>query len=176
MPSPAARATSAANPPALPAGGGTYALLLTCRQTADLGIGRIGRLRTRSGVYLYVGSAHGPGGLRARIGHHCRISLSPRWHIDYLRAAATPVQAWFTCDPLPREHQWADVFNRTRGASRPLERFGASDCRCPAHLFFFAQPPDFAAFARKIRRRFPSHAPIAHAALCTAAAGRNDSS
>ena len=48
---------------------------------------RFGKLTLAAGQYAYVGSAHGPGGLRARVGRHLRAEKPLHWHIDYLTAA-----------------------------------------------------------------------------------------
>ena len=120
---------------------GTYALILqvNCQQTVQ--IGRLGRLAVEPGYYVYVGSALGPGGVRARVGHHARITQRPHWHIDYLRRAAALRHVWYAYGSVRREHAWADIFARLPGASIPLSGFGASDCTCPAHLFFFDRTP-----------------------------------
>jgi len=37
------------------------------------------------GYYIYIGSAFGPGGVRARMLRHLRADKPKHWHIDYLR-------------------------------------------------------------------------------------------
>ena len=66
-------------------------------------------MRLQPGYYVYLGSALGPGGLRARIAHHQKPSLRPHWHIDYLRAHTRIHGIWFSYDARRREHQWARV-------------------------------------------------------------------
>lgn len=135
---------------------GTYVLILRARSAKRVRIGALGYLRVRSGVYVYVGSAFGPGGVRARVKHHLSRSPAPHWHIDYLRLATELDQVWYTHDPVRREHAWADLFRSARGAAIPLLRFGASDCRCVSHLFYFARPPSFPTFRRQMKRDMPS--------------------
>jgi hypothetical protein len=72
----------------LPSQPGTYALLLEATTIQDVQIGKLGVLHMLPGIYVYVGSALGPGGLAARIERHARQEKTLRWHIDYLRAAA----------------------------------------------------------------------------------------
>ncbi len=36
------------------------------------------------GIYVYIGSAYGPGGLRSRIMRHLRRNKKVFWHVDYL--------------------------------------------------------------------------------------------
>lgn len=124
----------------LPEHPGTYALWLRSRRSGAVVVGRLGLLSLRPGVYVYVGSAFGPGGLRARVGRHLRVKKAKRWHVDHLRPH-TSLEAVHYCD-APAEHEWAQVLARSPGAEIPLPRFGASDCRCPSHLFFFARARD----------------------------------
>ena len=145
---------------ALPAAAGTYAFFLSSGTSADIRVGRLGALKTFPGIYVYIGSAHGPGGLRARLRHHLQVSTSPRWHIDYLRARLSPLTVWYTLDSTLREHQWARLLGEDPKATVPLKGFGASDCRCPTHLFRFSRNPSAAAFAKKARRRIAGHGPI----------------
>ncbi|MCZ6576023.1 MAG: DUF123 domain-containing protein [Gammaproteobacteria bacterium] len=37
-------------------------------------IGRTGKLETQPEFYVYVGSAHGPGEVRARVAHHQKLT------------------------------------------------------------------------------------------------------
>ncbi|MFB6241160.1 MAG: DUF123 domain-containing protein [Gemmatimonadota bacterium] len=102
-----------------------------------------------SGVYAYVGSAFGPGGLDGRLGRHWGGGGSVHWHVDYLRRRSSPEGAWITRDPTPREHDWAAALASTPGASIPVHGFGASDCDCPAHLFRFREPPALERFRER---------------------------
>jgi len=136
---------------------GTYALQLRCSAPRRLEIGRLGTLTTRQGVYVYVGSAFGPGGLSARVGHHRRVSSRPRWHVDYLRSVTELQGCWYTTDPQCREHEWATVLRELSGASIPLPGFGSSDCSCPSHLFYFPSTPSVRAFRRRLAVRCPGH-------------------
>ena len=133
--------------------GGTYALILFCPGKKRVQIGELGPLELRRGFYVYVGSALGPGGLRARLAHHLKVSQRPHWHIDYLRPHTRLERVWTSHGQTRREHRWAGIIHALRGASVPLPRFGASDCKCEAHLFFFATRPSFKAFADSITFR-----------------------
>jgi Uri superfamily endonuclease len=116
---------------------GTYALLLASTTDQLMRIGRLGNLLLQRGFYVYVGSALGSGGVRGRLGHHIRPAKRPHWHIDYLRKKTTLEAVWFCYNRKPREHAWAKRFAAIRGASVPMVGFGASDCDCESHLFFF---------------------------------------
>lgn len=144
----------------IPARPGTYALLLAAVEPHEIVVGRLGRLRVEPGVYVYVGSALGPGGLAARLGHHLNPERATHWHIDYLRQFTRLDEVWYTCDAVRREHQWADLAGSMSGAVIPLSRFGASDCNCPAHLFHFATAPTFEEFQRRVRERIMQAQPL----------------
>lgn len=125
---------------------GTYALVLSSASDAVIRVGRLGDLRLQPGFYVYVGSAQGPGGVRARLAHHMRHAEHPHWHIDYLRQHTTLEEIWFCYDRKSREHAWARCFAGMRGVSVPLAGFGSSDCDCETHLFFFKRRPARARF------------------------------
>lgn len=119
----------------IPRAPGTYLLVLRSRQGVRIEVGRLGPLEVAPGVYLYVGSAFGPGGLRARVGHHLGAARRPHWHIDYLRAVAGVEAVWYVADGVRREHIWAARLMAAPGVHVPQPGFGASDCGCVSHLF-----------------------------------------
>lgn len=129
--------------------GGTYVLFLRPEEGGTVEVGRLGRLELERGVYGYVGSGFGPGGVGARLRRHLRGGASTHWHVDYLRRRADPVGAWLTRDPARREHEWAGVLARLPGATAPLPGFGASDCACRSHLFHFERAPALEDFRRR---------------------------
>ncbi|MDJ0807081.1 MAG: GIY-YIG nuclease family protein [Gammaproteobacteria bacterium] len=123
-------------------------------------VGRLGIFDFLPGWYLYVGSAFGPGGVRARCAHHRQLSSKPRWHIDNLRAQTAPEEVWFSYDPVQREHQWAGILSRMCGVSEPVRRFGASDCDCSSHLFYLPDKPDWHGFAQQVEMQLSEYAVI----------------
>ena len=139
---------------------GTYALVFKTKQKYRISVGKLGTLKLQTGYYIYIGSAFGPGGLKARIGHHCRNSGRHHWHIDYLSEYLYPAEVWYTYDAIHREHQWSQVLARARGVSIPLPGFGSSDCRCISHLYFFSTRPSRNYFRRKIYTVINDHAKI----------------
>lgn len=138
----------------------TYALLLTSKITSLVRIGKLGTLKVDPGFYVYIGSAFGPGGLRSRIAHHRKVSTRPHWHINYLRSETSLQSAWYTRDAVKRKHLWAAVMREMPGAIIPLARFGASDCTCPAHLFYFAEMFKETCFEKLISERCAGHGDI----------------
>jgi len=133
----------------LPATTGCYALVLELAEHTEIDVGRLGRMSFRPGFYVYVGSAFGPGGLRARMQRHWRGAGRQHWHVDYLRAASRPVAAWYQEQHLSREHDWAAALARGRGLM-PVAGFGCSDCACDSHLCYAAGLPSFEAFCRRV--------------------------
>jgi len=57
---------------------GTYALILVAEEQQSAEIGKLGALDVQPGFYVYVGSARGPGGLKARIARHTRSEKKVR--------------------------------------------------------------------------------------------------
>ncbi len=131
----------------LPPEPGSYALVLNCPRTCAVTVGRLGRCRFPGGYYVYVGSALGPGGLRARILHHLVVVPKPWWHLDYLRAHMIVVEVWYRISRMRREDRWASVLQKAADGS--LAGFGASDCRCPSHLFYFVRRPSLRRLLRE---------------------------
>lgn len=119
----------------LPVESGTYALVLRLAAPTTLRV--MGRpFDLLPGRYVYVGSARGPGGVRARLGRHVSGGSSPHWHVDVLRAVSD-VESWaYSLDAAVTECRLAQALAALPCASIPIPRFGARDCRahCPAHL------------------------------------------
>lgn len=93
------------------------------------------------GFYAYVGSALGPGGLKARVNRHLQPAARLHWHIDYLRQQTEWAAVWYAYGSVRQECAWAAAFSSLRGSTIPLRGFGSSDCGCPAHLYFFDRMP-----------------------------------
>ena len=116
---------------------GTYLLIFRLlKEKKGLRIGSLGLHDLDAGIYVYVGSAHGPGGVFSRICRHLRKEKKRKWHIDYLTTLND-------CEILG-----AIIFHATErleckiaeklidsGFRYPIRKFGSTDCKCPAHLF-----------------------------------------
>lgn len=139
---------------------GTYALLLCAPDERTIEVGALGTMTVQPRVYVYVGSAFGPGGVRARAQRHARADGTPHWHVDYLRAVTTLEAVWYTHDPTRRECAWASVLRRRPESRVPLSGFGASDCDCPAHLVALRAGPSISDFRERVRADCPDHAHI----------------
>lgn len=129
---------------------GTYALLVRLDRDTVLQVGRLGQRAFPASWYLYVGSALGPGGLRARLARHRRADKRFHWHIDYLLSHGALVANWQIASPIRLECAWANALHRLADASLPVPGFGASDCRCTAHLVRLPRRPSDAEVRRAL--------------------------
>lgn len=120
---------------------GTYALFLELARPARIRIGRLGTFFFPSGHYIYVGSALGPGGLRARLERHLRRRKKLHWHIDYLLARAKTIAVRQEPSGERLECVWARNYVKHPGVTIIVPGFGASDCSCPTHLFHCVSTP-----------------------------------
>ena len=136
----------------IPSAPGCYALQLHLKDPQSLQVGRLGEYNLPAGEYIYLGSALGPGGVRARLGRHLRGDGRPHWHIDWLRAITEVRGYYFLETELSLECQWSQTITSYPGVWVPVHRFGASDCRtrekpCAAHLVWFKS----GAYSERIR-------------------------
>ena len=121
----------------LPSRPGTYGLLLRLLEPVHLDLAPLGSPVFAPGLYLYCGSANGPGGIRARLGRHLRRDKAVRWHIDYLSGMAAEIAGLVVPDETEcsLRQKAASVLK----AQAPVPGFGSSDCRiCPTHLMLLA--------------------------------------
>ena len=135
---------------AAPSEPGSYVLIMHLAQLATITVGKLGTFEFPEGWYTYAGSALGRGGLAARLAYHRRRDKSYHWHIDYLLVHAELVEIWWAEENKRKECVWAAALRAIPGARVPVANFGASDCRCLAHLVFFRQRPAFAHFSRAL--------------------------
>lgn len=143
---------------------GVYALVMRLERDRVITVGRLGTFEFPKGWYVYLGSAHGPGGVKRRTDRHRREDAGKRkkWNVDYLRPYAPISEIWFSHAPAYREHDWAWKVMRMSGATIPARKFGANDCypRCETHLFHFPRRPLLAEFRADLLRTAPNHPPI----------------
>lgn len=119
-------------PDALPRVPGAYALTFRLDDATEMVVARLGNPTLTPGLYVYAGSANGPGGIAARVARHLRPGKTPHWHVDRLsaQAACVDVQVF----PGGRE---CDIVAAllAAGGEIPVPGFGSTDCRiCAAHL------------------------------------------
>ncbi|WP_022834887.1 GIY-YIG nuclease family protein [Salisaeta longa] len=119
---------------------GTYVLWLHADSVRTVTVGARGPVTLQPGWYAYVGSARGPGGLRARVQRHARRQKNAHWHIDYLREALTLRTVWLAYDASSHECTWAAALRTHPVATSPRKGLGSSDCACPTHFIRWNAP------------------------------------
>ena len=127
---------------------GTYVPVFHCLTNMQLEVGKWGTINIEPGYYCYVGSAFGPGGVKARVARHYRTGKAKHWHIDYLREHLELVGVWYSCQNNKLEHDWAGTLSAMPGME-PIQGFGCSDCQCYSHLFRSVNQPVFRQFCNK---------------------------
>jgi Uri superfamily endonuclease len=124
----------------IPFSPGSYLLVLYLRCRTKITIGRLGTFSFKRGWYCYSGSAFGPGGLKARLGHHLKPISGYHWHIDYLRTQAELRSIW-CLEGVNNEHLWSAILSKADRAIFPVAGFGSSDCKCNSHLVYLPSCP-----------------------------------
>lgn len=124
--------TTPVEPAELPGDDGAYFLEFSLGTELTCAVGALGERSFPEGVYRYVGSAYGPGGLQSRVSRHLRQKKRRHWHIDYLTAECSIIRVGFEIGA-----DECEVVNELRDGPWHCvsSGFGASDCSdCPSHL------------------------------------------
>jgi len=117
---------------------GSYVLLAYLPAAACISsVGGSKKWRLEAGFFAYVGSARGPGGLRARLDRHFRAQRKPHWHLDALLERASPCGYLCLCGEA---NECALAAAIAEVAELAVAGFGCSDCHCRSHLFRLAGP------------------------------------
>ncbi len=118
---------------------GIYSLVVTLDRPTTVEVGALGQVDFDAGAYIYVGSAHGPGGF-ARVDRHRELAAGERsgrhWHVDSLLSVpgAAVAEAVTTCG-VDAECSLARSLS-----GEWIIGFGCSDCNCRSHLARYADP------------------------------------
>lgn len=114
---------------------GVYALVLELQAELEVVVGRR-RGTLPPGIYVYVGSARGPGGVRARVMRHLKREKKVKWHVDQVTATARALGVVFA-ETRERECVLTPHLE-SLGFAHPLPGFGSSDCTsgCRSHLLW----------------------------------------
>lgn len=144
----------------IPKSPGVYVLVFYLPRKTAITFDRKGaQYKFLPGWYLYVGSACGPGGLDRRLTRHKRQRADGKrmhWNVDYFRERALLYEVWYSKNAdSDVEHLWAKALFELPGASVPVAKFGASDCRakCPSHFFHAPDRPSTAVFRKALSTR-----------------------
>lgn len=115
---------------------GVYVVSFLLDESCSIEVGSLGELEFDSGLYGYVGSAMGAGGIESRVGRHLETGLGQTgslfWHIDYVldESSVEIVSVWVS-DSF-EECELAGEFGSEFSC---VSSFGVSDCGCESHLF-----------------------------------------
>jgi len=115
---------------------GAYFLILET-PPRKVRIGKLGEISFKSGFYVYVGSARA--NLFQRIKRHLRKRKKFRWHIDYLTGIAKRIRAIPIMTSKNLECEMAEKLSSI--TEEKIHGFGAGDCSCCTHLFYFSADP-----------------------------------
>jgi len=112
---------------------GTYVLILELAAPCKIVVGGLGAISFHGGHYAYVGSARGPGGLRARVRRHLSRPKKKRWHIDFLLERARPREVMVFLSGIEE----VSLATSLKSFLQPVRGFGASDDPLShSHLFY----------------------------------------
>jgi len=128
----------------LPSAKGSYLLILESSSHAVITIGKKGCLTLHPGFYVYIGSALGPGGLRARVSRHSDRDKKQHWHIDYLRPYLQLSAVCYCACSERLEDAWSQQVGAWPEAEVPMKGFGATDRLMSTHLYYFNKRPETA--------------------------------
>lgn len=116
---------------------GIYLLVFKLKNKEKLKIGGLGERIFEKGFYIYVGSAMN--NLTKRINRHLRKDKKLKWHIDYLISKAQNLKVIPIRTFEKLECKLAEELSLI--SQKTIPDFGASDCRCKSHLFYFSKNP-----------------------------------
>ena len=117
---------------ALPKNKGAYLLLIQITRSIIPQILKR-EVHLSPGLYIYAGSARGPGGLQGRVNRHFKRDKEPHWHVDQLTKSAD----FLAAIPFPGGNECELIANclKTKAFLIAADRFGSTDCnKCAAHL------------------------------------------
>ncbi len=129
---------------------GAYLLVITMAEETPVTVGKLGRIVFEKGFYVYCGSAKR--NLSQRVKRHLGKRKRMHWHIDYLTSAAEKIRPFPVFTGKNIECTMADDIRNIGGI--PVPGFGASDCTCRSHLFYFSEDPAASDPFQKILHRY----------------------
>lgn len=121
---------------------GVYILAMQLVQAKTVTVGQLGTFTFPPGYYIYIGSAMS--GFAGRINRHLKRKKHMRWHIDYFLEVADLLWVdMYETENTADECRLCAKVAQLEGAMIIADRFGASDCRCKSHLYYFESLPPF---------------------------------
>ena len=121
---------------------GSYILVIYNKKGKEIRIGALKNIFFPKGYYFYVGSGMGNIGsstLLNRVKRHLLNQSEKKihWHIDYLLANSTSIITKVYLIPSVEPSECFIAQEISNCSDNIIENFGASDCNCRSHLFYF---------------------------------------
>ncbi|MEZ0346091.1 MAG: GIY-YIG nuclease family protein [Infirmifilum sp.] len=115
---------------------GVYALIINVQSSTLINFKGM-PARLDPGTYVYIGSAHGPGGVKARVRRHLKPEKKTKWHIDKVTTLPYAQIICVVCAETQSPECILTPHLEKHGFIHPLPGFGSSDCRrgCTSHFF-----------------------------------------
>jgi len=116
---------------------GIYAFVFEILERRRISVGSLLYIDFDKGIYVYIGSARGPGGLKKRIARHVSKQKRIRWHIDYLTTDryVEPRAAVYAITRNDLEEELARRLMSSKLVIPTVKGFGCSDKKSFTHLF-----------------------------------------
>ena len=112
---------------------GAYVLVLRLDKTINIKFPRIAFDQLMPGWYVYLGSARGSGGIRARVKRHFQYRKTAHWHIDRLTEKSVEMAALAVADG--HECELVGKLLKSLRFKVAVAGFGNTDCHlCESHL------------------------------------------
>ncbi len=117
--------------------GGVYVFVFRVARDFTTSVGSLGTIYFQQGVYGYIGSARGAGGVRSRVLHHIRKRKRLWWHIDYLTVASEVLPLYIVYAETSRDVEpfLAQEIGLSPCWSGYVKGFGSSDKNSSTHLY-----------------------------------------
>ena len=113
---------------------GCYCLIIHVKRKSEILIGsKLGPVKFRKGIYVYVGSAMNS--LEPRLKRHLSDEKKLHWHIDSLLKDDNSkiLDIIYNID----EKVECDISEHLKSKSIGVKNFGCTDCDCESHLYYF---------------------------------------
>ena len=118
---------------------GYYLLILKVRKETIIHTRGKRTFSLKPGIYFYIGSARGPGGLRARLYRHFKNNKNKLfWHIDFLTTHKNTDIIGYIAITLHKDKDLENILsNIMKNYLKTIPGFGCSDKReDESHLFY----------------------------------------
>ncbi|MBI5680665.1 MAG: GIY-YIG nuclease family protein [Methanobacterium sp.] len=112
----------------------TYCLIIELNKNSSIEIGKLGKLVFKKGYYVYIGSALNS--LDGRIKRHLSNEKKLFWHVDYLLNSPNSTIKEIILERSSEKWE-CSIAKEISKEGITVDRFGSSDCKCNAHLYYF---------------------------------------